>query len=698
MIAPEIEESSSSSPRFLDNNSNNSSNNKKTDDETRNPPCSSFLLLHNAQIVTCGPLNLESATLENPPLLTYSWLVADRNETSGGRILEVDSPSNPEFSQKRLEYWKERAMSSNDNNNNSKQHFIMIDGNNKVVLPGLIDSHCHAYALGHLASKVADLSHSKTIEEMTWRLKQQLDSIIRQQGQLRNYLEGVQWDDEEMGGMYPSRHDLDQHVTRKYPVITYRRCWHVCCVNSKALEMCKIHSKEQDPGVDVDERTGEPTGILRENAMTLLGPLLEREDTRAEKIKYSLLALEQFARCGVTSVQTNDTQCMGRISDAWTIYGEVLRSRTTTTTTKAADSNVEEEKEEGDNDSSANNLLKAPLPCRVFLTTQWSELDGPQAQRSSANSAYPDFLSNDRTKLVMDGALGPSTAAVTEAYSDAKDPGSNEAFGMLELKLKDCRKACRKAYEFGKRVEAHAIGDRAFEVILEALELEPHLPRPVITHCQILNGALVDKIKKYNQEHPTDRLIANIQPQFGNSDLPVIAKRLGTGDRVKKYSYVWKSLSHEMGCVTAGGSDAPVEMPHAIQGLADLIKNVVHPDGEQDLTISEALACYTLYGAYACAREDRIGRIAPDYYADFVLTDLNALGELIGYGSASSEGKAEMVASVIRQTYVGGTVVYDRNAGKEASDRETLFCELVTTGPNGPGKSGRPLWKCPCCM
>ena len=44
------------------------------------------------------------------------------------------------------------------------------------------------------------------------------------------------------------------------------------------------------------------------------------------------------------------------------------------------------------------------------------------------------------------------------------------------------------------------------------------------------------------------------------------------------------------------------------------------------------------------------------------------------------------------KTYVGGVCVYDH----EKFNQKDL--KLVVTGPDGPGKAGRPLWKCPCCM
>ena len=67
----------------------------------------------------------------------------------------------------------------------------------------------------------------------------------------------------------------------------YRRCWHIVCVNSKALEICNINENNAgEEGVDIDENTGQPTGVLRENAIGLLSNLMKMEDSKDEKLKY----------------------------------------------------------------------------------------------------------------------------------------------------------------------------------------------------------------------------------------------------------------------------------------------------------------------------------------------------------------------------------------------------------------------------
>ena len=136
------------------------------------------------------------------------------------------------------------------------------------------------------------------------------------------------------------------------------------------------------------------------------------------------------------------------------------------------------------------------------------------------------------------------------------------------------------------------------------------------------------------------------------------------------------------------------------QGLKDLMKNVIHSDGKEDLNFPEALAAYTINAAYAAGEgfEDKMGRLSIGYTADFILTDIDGWeirpdDEIkVGTGSKPEvKSKVKDMSEHIMKTFVGGVCVYDiEKEGKNVSD-------YIVTGPDGPGKSGRPLWSCPCC-
>lgn len=103
-------------------------------------------------------------------------------------------------------------------------------------------------------------------------------------------------------------------------------------------------------------------------------------------------------------------------------------------------------------------------------------------------------------------------------------------------------------------MEIHVIGDRATETVLNCLDIagiRGDQARPILTHCQILGSDLIRKMKELN-------VIANVQPQFVESDAPWVHDRLGSDSERLKYSYAWKTLL-KSGVIVSGGSDAPVE-------------------------------------------------------------------------------------------------------------------------------------------
>ena len=83
------------------------------------------------------------------------------------------------------------------------------------------------------------------------------------------------------------------------------------------------------------------------------------------------------------------------------------------------------------------------------------------------------------------------------------------------------------ANERGFRLEVHAIGDRAAEQVLDALDsahafvnpLTQEHTRPVLTHCQVLGDDLIDRMASRG-------VIANVQPPFTLTDMQWVQRRI----------------------------------------------------------------------------------------------------------------------------------------------------------------------------
>lgn len=513
-----------------------------------------------------------------------------------------------------------------------------LDG--AVVLPGLGDSHIHIGAIGR-SRQAIDLEGCVSIAEMQERTRNHLST----QGDSSEMIEGNHWDQDLLGRL-PTKEDLDV-CSLERPLVFYRRCWHICVVNSATMAICGITSATPDvEGGQVDrDADGNPTGILREGAMeSLLKPLSDRDDPLERQQELLLDGLRECVQRGITAVQSNDGKVIGQISTPWQAYSALA--------------------------------AEGKLPCRVFLTVPWTALGQPETPNAPVQ--HPSgLLSCDRVKLWTDGALGASTAAMLEPYSDDR-----VNVGILQMSAEMIDEAMGKAKAANFRVEAHAIGDHAATELVTAFErfFSPE-DRPVLTHCQILNASLVNRMSKMG-------VIANVQPQFAPSDKPIVPLRLGEDTERFRFSYPWKTLLRE-GVRLAGGSDAPVEAPAPLVGMADAMDNVIH-DAER-LSFAEALEMYTVGSAFAARAEDRLGQLAAGYQADLVVLSLRE--------PAPELTAAQLRSADVLEVYVGGCLVHK---GVPAPPPAPSDARRPARSGDGAGKSGLlRAWRrgrCPCCV
>ncbi|CAE7199437.1 ytcJ, partial [Symbiodinium necroappetens] len=492
-----------------------------------------------------------------------------------------------------------------------------LDLEGRTVLPGLADSHLHVFALGK-ADAAVSLGDCKSIADLQKRTREHLE-----EDPPLKLLEGMGWD-QDLLGRIPNKGDLDACIPDT-PAVFYRRCHHVCVLNSAALRKCGITSETPDPDGGVIERDAErqPTGVLKESALTLhLESLKEEEPLEREKAVL-LRGLKLCVENGVTFVQSNDGKTLGGIRRPFDAYASLA--------------------DEG------------RLPCRIFLTIEWQAV-GEEGMPKSKASHPSGLLSCDRAKIWTDGGLGASTAAMLEPYAD--NPSNS---GVMQMTRPEIDSTLALLKKHGFRVEAHAIGDRAATDLVDAFEkLMPGSQRPVLTHCQFLNRDLVSRMSKLG-------IIANVQPQFVPSDLPIVKARVGEATERYRYAYVWKTLM-KSGVRVAGGSDAPVESPTPLIGMADAMEHALFES--ERMSFAEALSMYTTEAAYAAWAEDRLGSLEEGKQADFIVLSLR---------TKSEPTAAELRSATVEKVFVQGRQVHDQSDQNERKRRR------LTVG-DAPGK------------
>ena len=469
----------------------------------------------------------------------------------------------------------------------------VIDLKGRTVVPGFIDTHVHVTGFGRSLAWV-DLRDVQSIREIQERLKKRVQETPK-----GRWIMGGGWDQERLvERRYPTRWDLDD-FSPENPVVFNRVCGHICVTNSKALELTGITAETTPPPggqIDKDPNTGEPTGILRENAMDLvckaMPPPSEEELTEA-----ATLACQKAVEAGLTSLH-------------WMIYSPI--------------------------EIRIIQKFRAQnkLPLRVYLVVPVELLD-PLIDLGLCTGFGDSMIRIGSIKIVADGSLGARTAALHEPYSD--DPATK---GMMLYAQEELNELVAKAHKAHLQLAIHAIGDQTIDMVLTALEKaleetprKDHRHR--IEHASVLNEALIRRMKRLE-------VIASIQPHFVISDFWVVDR---VGPTRARWVYPFKTLLQD-GIQVAGGSDCPVEPINPLLGIYAAVAREALP--QERITVDDALRVYTVNGAYASFEENVKGSIEEGKLADFVVLSHDPLT------IPSSKIKDIRVETTI----MGGRVVY----------------------------------------
>jgi predicted amidohydrolase YtcJ len=476
-----------------------------------------------------------------------------------------------------------------------KKSTKVIDLNGKTVVPGLIDTHIHMASFGKTLAEI-NLRGVQSIKEMQDKLKKRVEKTEEEE-----WILGRGWDQDRLKEKrYPTRWDLDK-VSPNNPVVLTRVCGHLCVVNSRTLGKASITAETTSPSggkIDKDSETGEPTGILRENAMDLVHRIIP-EPNEHQLMKACRLACQKAVEAGLTSVH-------------WIINSEA------------------------ENRTIQKLRAQKKLPLRVYILIPVGFLDHLIGLGLSTGLG-DDLVRIGGVKIFADGSLGARTAALHKSYSD-----DSSTRGMMIHSKEKLEELILKTHKARLQLAVHAIGDRAIEAVLtdleNALKIQPRKDhRHRVEHASVLNKKLIGRMKKLG-------VIASVQPHFVVSDFWV-ADRLGP--KRARWAYPFKTLIQK-GVQIAGGSDCPVEPINPLLGIWAAASRESFP--EERISVDEALRMYTINAAFASFEEDAKGSIDVGKLADFVVLSRDP----------RSVPPDEIKDIEVEMTFVGGRMVYVR--------------------------------------
>ena len=476
-----------------------------------------------------------------------------------------------------------------------------IDLRGGLLTPGFTDSHCHFLWWAVQATRL-DLSETPSVDAALAKIDSHARSLREDAWILGGRFDKNLW------GRWPNREELDR-VSHGHPAVLRSRDGHSRWVNSRALAVAGVTRDTPTPAGGEIERdgSGQPTGVLRENAIRLLDAATP-QPTREEVRRALRWGQTEAVTRGITAIHDLDNP----MPDAHRGFQELL-------------------------DVGALHL-------RVHMGIPHARLDAA-LELGIKTGMGNEWLQFSNLKIFTDGALGSQTAALEDPYE------GSDYRGVLTIDREQLRADVRRAADGGIAVAIHAIGDRAVRIALDAIESAGGSRgrlRHRLEHVQLVRDEDVARFARLG-------VIASMQPIHATSDRDIADQHWGS--RCAR-AYAWRAF-RDAGVTLAFGSDAPVEPIDPLLGMYAAIARKRPADvrpwyPEQRLTLDDALAGYTSGPAFAVAREAELGALDVGKWCDAVVLARDIFHE---------PAEELLDASLVRATITGGEVRYDGGLG-----------------------------------
>ena len=190
----------------------------------------------------------------------------------------------------------------------SKTRVIELRG--AFAMPAFIDNHTH-FLKGALALAQPELLGATSRAEFAERIGKAA------RANPGRWITGRSWDEQRMGGELPTREWIDA-VTPDTPVAVPRTDLHMFLLNSVALKLAGIdrNTRDAEGGVIVRDASGEPTGILKDNAKLLVQRVIPRpsaaQDEEAIRAAIAMAHSHGVAQVHVPEIDWNAHEALRR--------------------------------------------------------------------------------------------------------------------------------------------------------------------------------------------------------------------------------------------------------------------------------------------------------------------------------------------------------------------------------------------------
>lgn len=495
----------------------------------------------------------------------------------------------------------------------SETEIIDLDG--KVLMPKLIDTHVHPILNGffgdEVTSSIINLGKIKSIKEMLELFSKAVNSKkagewISSMGYEQAFLEEKR---------HPTLEELDK-ISSKNPLQCMHVSGHICVYNSLALQSIGVYGPEDAskyPENEIEVKDGKLTGMVKDHTHFKIWKNVAY--TIEEQKAAALKSQKQFLSNGITSVH----DC-------------------------------------GECDAPSYHIMRKLCDSREFVVREYMCLHSIFGKPISLeDNEYwvklgmmtglgDEHFKIGTSKFMIDGGSGAPSSACREPYSH-----DHELPGICGWEREEVAKYIKMLNDAECQISSHAMGDLAIEYMVEGYEYafktskRPDL-RHRIEHCMLVDQNLIDRMAKMN-----------ICPTVNSGMLSFNGRKYNTiyGEKRSKYIMALRSML-DAGMKPSIASDSP----SGPMGFA-VIDGVVNRydrrtdyqfDKTQAITLTEAIRCATINGAYASYEEKIKGSIEEGKLADMIILDRDIF----------SIDPMKLYETQVEKTYIDGELAYEK--------------------------------------
>ena len=473
-----------------------------------------------------------------------------------------------------------------------------VDLDGRTVLPGLHDSHLHAYEYGRSLLGV-DLRGVASTTDLTARL-----AAARPES--TGWIRGGGWDGTVLRGTGPDggicAADID-NATGGVPALLSDITGHAALANTAALRAAGVDASTPDPdgGSFVRDAHGHPTGVILEAAVGRLNDAIPAL-TRADRITALRLMQDALLAQGIVAI---------------TDPGLGPGARTLMDGTGDLDAIAAYR----DLDAAGDLHLRAHLMLLfggLGGTSADDVVRGLDAWGPPAPAGPDSRVSVAQLKVFADGIPRSRTAWLREPYEDSCSHGHLQLAGDTDdEKVAQLRRIVAEASARGWQIGTHCTGDRTITEYLNAIEATG--TGPALRHY-VIHGDLVvdDDLPRMAAMGTVLNTNPSIRWAIGHRVEPV----LGRARNLRRQPL---RTAIDTGVRVCSASDAPVADPDWRRIMACAMTRALSDDPDycdaQALTAQEAVDSMTTGPAWQSREEDTRGRITPGFGADLVVLD-----------------------------------------------------------------------------